>query len=169
MRLGEDRTIHPSWTMKANTTRPEESRPLSCQSWGLRISGMLSYMRKATGTFIKGQRNPAMLQSEKQRSPRTHHFLPAGTCHMHVKPGTGMKIRHPILPQVRDSMSSRREAFSSPQELKTNRHSPPAPCNRTWLSNIGDGRLSQGVGQRTELGLYCVCSHHAWGTRIYNR
>lgn len=55
------------------------------------------------------------------------------------------------------------------KNLKLTATSPPAPCNRTWLSNIGDGRLSQGVGQRTELGLYCVCSHHAWGTRIYNR
>lgn len=169
MRLGEDRTGHPGWTMKVNTTRPEELHRLSCQSWGPKISGMLSYMRKAAGTFIAGQRNPAMLQSEKQRSPRTHHFLPAGTYHMHMKPGAGVKVRHPFSHKAVIPRPAGERPSLALKNLKLTTTSPPAPSNRTWLSNIGDRQLSQVVGQRTELGLYCVCLHHAWGIRIYNR
>lgn len=47
---------------------------------------------------------------------------------MHVKPGTGVKIRHPILPQGRDPTSSMREAFSSPQELKLTATHPLLPA-----------------------------------------
>jgi hypothetical protein len=58
--------------VKVNTMRLEEPHPLTCQSWGSRISGILSYMRKAAGTFISGQR-PTM--SRGDRAEETSHIL----------------------------------------------------------------------------------------------